>query len=172
MAVPMQQRFAMELGHLVIRRLVPQEIGEGERVRLQPLAIAVVRQHVGQLVLEHRPATGLQHNHRRARLDVRLQFDQHVLEPALGHVEKAVVVQWPAAAHVLHRHDYVEAGVLQHLDGGFAGVDVVIIVERVGEEHDRRAGGMFRFVRQEPFLETLRRERRDKPRLLHSRDKF
>ena len=136
-----------------------EQLAEVEAVRGEPGGVVVVREHLRQLVLEDREAARLHAHDRRARADVVAQHVQRLAQVALGQVEKAVVVERPAATDVPLGQDHVPAGRLERLHAGNADIGVEVVVEGVGPEHHpwsaRVAGAA---ALREPALERHRRE--------------
>src|SRR5215468_4156326 len=65
-------------------------------------------------------------------------------------IEKAVIVQWPAATHVFFGYDDAASRIFQHLDSCLSDFGMKVIAERIGPEDDRSSGLILRSAVAEP----------------------
>ena len=80
-----------------------------------------------------------------ARADLVPELGEDRGQEALRLAKEAPVVERPAAAEALLRHDDLATGVLEDADGGLQDLGMERVVERVGPEDDatrRRGGGV------------------------------
>ena len=142
--------------------LAQEELLE-EQALLGHRARVVGAQQVDPLVAQGQRARGLEPHDGHAPPRVGRQA-RHVPRRVLARlVEHALGDQRPAAALAIHQHDAV-AGALEQADGGAADLRRVVADERVVEKHDlaaRRARR--RRMAAEPVLESLRRQRGQRP---------
>ncbi len=125
---------------------------------------------VAELVTKDGDAAWLKPNDRRARLNLGSKRVQDPTQELFGGVEVAVVVEWPAAAERLFRHDNCIPCCFQYLDRRHCHFGMEVVIERVGPEHHSLAFrlGDARGRRQHPaaklLLEGAGREGRKLPR--------
>ena len=134
-----------------------EEVGEEDDLLAEALGGVFVREEVGELVLEHGGAAGLEADDRCAFADVVGEGGEDFAEVGLGLVEHAEVVERTAAAEVLAGDVDAKAGVFEDGEGGLGGVGGEVVVEGVGPEDDVAADGgcVRRFAVFKPLLEAL-----------------
>ena len=111
-----------------------------ERLLRETLRVWIVRQHLRQLVAEHRDAARLDADDRHAGPDRAPQDTKRSLEVAAGEAQEAVVVERAPAADVPARHDHAKTGVLEHLNGRGPDLRLEVVREGVRPEDDRPRG--------------------------------
>lgn len=113
---------------------LPEQVG----LRGEADGVLVVRQHVDELVAEHRGAARLERDERHPVLDVLAQRVEDLVQEALGEAQHPVVVERATAAQGLARQLDAPAGGLEHLDRRAADRGIEVVGERVGpQDHPR-----------------------------------
>ena len=131
---------AVDLWRLVIRQLLFEKFREGKGVFGNLLCFDRFRKQVAHLVAEYRTATWLQNDDRRVGKHMRSKRGQVAAQIRLGHIEKTVVIEWPAAAQMLIQDLDSATRVFQNLDCRLRRFWHEVVVECVGPEKHFGAG--------------------------------
>ena len=137
-AVPVQQRLAIDLWQRRIAGVGFEKLAEQESLAGESLRALVVREEVEQFVAEDGDAAGFEADDGDAGLDFGLELVENFEQQRLSPVEHAEIVEWAAAAEVRLREDDAVSGGFQNFDSGFGGGGQEIVVEGVGPEEDFR----------------------------------
>ena len=112
-----------------------EELAQEKRLLRQTLRLLVLREQVSQLVAEHSEAARLEDDNRRSGLEMWPERVQDVAQLTLRPIEKAVVVQRPAAAQGTRRQHDVAAGSFEHLGCCDRSLRPEVVVEGVRPEY-------------------------------------
>ena len=99
---------------------VAEKVAERKCQLLKTPGILIVGKHICQFILERRPAAWFQYDHRHAGAVVRTKLFQKIDPPPSGHIQEAIIVKRPSAAHVGHRHFDAESGIFKDLVAAMA----------------------------------------------------
>src|SRR6185437_9309280 len=100
------------------------------------MCVSPIRKEFLNFVFHHRPATRLKDNDWGLRVEDRAKYLHKFQQVFFRRVEKAVVVQRAATAHITVRQNYVVAKMLEHLDRCFCSLREEVVVECVGKKQN------------------------------------
>src|SRR5947209_4896419 len=138
MAMTMERGLLVKDWSAITRRSFREKLGQGKCLAVEALGILVVRHEVQQFIAKDRTTTGLQNHKRRPGFDFRRHDAQNVFEILFCRLQKSIVIERPAATHILPRDVNGKSGVFQDSNRGLRYGGMKVGVKCIRPENDRR----------------------------------
>src|SRR5579864_2858313 len=161
MAMTLDDGAAVGLWRLVIRKLLFEELREGKSVFGNSFCSDRFGKQVAHLVAKYRTATWLQDDHRSVGTHIRSKRGQVAVQIRLGHIEKTVVIKWPAAAQMLIQEFDFATSVFQNFDCRLRGFWHEVVVKCISPKKYLGPRTRTGLATAEPRPERLSREGRN-----------